>query len=104
MLFEDASDDNDENASYVEDKDEVDEREYDLAHILHPPFRCKCLLSSLQRLLPQHYPFQSCSLLDISFLMKNLLLTSPEEQCTSEIIILVFALFSTAINCALKKG
>ena len=60
-LFEDASDDNDENASYVEDKDEVDEREYDLAHILHPPFRCKCLLSSLQRLLPQHYPFQSCT-------------------------------------------
>ena len=34
MLFEDASDDNDENASYVEEKDEVDEREYDLAHIL----------------------------------------------------------------------
>ena len=61
MLFEDASDDNDENASYIEENDEVDEREYDLAHILHPPFRCKCLLSSLQRLLPQHYPFQSCT-------------------------------------------
>ena len=34
MLFEDASDDNDENASYIEENDEVDEREYDLPHIL----------------------------------------------------------------------
>ena len=34
MLFEDASDDNDENASYVEEKDDVNEREYDLGHIL----------------------------------------------------------------------
>ena len=34
MLFEDASDDNDENVSYIEENDEVDEREYDLPHIL----------------------------------------------------------------------
>ena len=34
MLFEDASDDNDENASYIEENDEVDEREYDLPHII----------------------------------------------------------------------
>ena len=34
MLFEDASDDNDENASYVEEKDDVNEREYDLGNIL----------------------------------------------------------------------
>ena len=36
MLFEDASDDNDENASYIEEKDDVDEREYDPASILQP--------------------------------------------------------------------
>ena len=36
MLFEDASDDNDENASYIEENDEVDEREYDPASILQP--------------------------------------------------------------------
>ena len=38
MLFEDASDDNDENASYIEENDEVDEREYDLPHILNSKY------------------------------------------------------------------
>ena len=36
MLFEGASNDNDENASYIEEKNDVDEREYDPASILQP--------------------------------------------------------------------
>ena len=36
MLFEGASNDNDENACYIEENDEVDEREYDPASILQP--------------------------------------------------------------------
>ena len=34
MLFEDASDDNDENAIYIEENDDVDERKYNLPCII----------------------------------------------------------------------
>ena len=88
MFDEDASDDNDENAYYVEEKDDVDEREYDLGHILQ---RIRMtlmkenmiwLISCIRRSAANAFylpcngyclnitPFKA--ILDISFLMKNI--------------------------------